>query len=126
MFVNPNSFVSEGATWSRINKDYDFLCVNMIHRVYWYSADGIINQKKSKLKIEKNNYYNAFFQLNETPLGNIFNKRYYRHLAFNYTKALFYYRDSKNRLKGVKFCCVFLIFLSVLPVRIWYKLKTIH
>jgi hypothetical protein len=123
MYDNPNSFVSEGATWNRINKDYDFLCVNVIHRKYWFSEDRLIYQKKSQLKIEKINYYTSFFQLNNASIRDVINKRYYHNLAFNYTKALFYYRDKENSLKGLELFVVAFIFVCLIPIRALLKLN---
>jgi glycosyltransferase involved in cell wall biosynthesis len=124
IITNPNSFISEGVTWNRINKDYDFLCINTVHRKYWYSSDGIIQQKKPRLKIEKQNYYNSYFQLIDLPNLEMLKYAYYHNFAFNYIKALFYYRDPSHSLEGTKFFLTFLLFIKVFPGRLIQVLRT--
>nr|MUH41045.1 glycosyltransferase family 2 protein [Zobellia laminariae] len=66
-FTNPNSRVNPSVSWNRINKHYDFLCVNMVHRTYCLSEDGYILQKKTRLKVEKRHYYSSFYELQNVP-----------------------------------------------------------
>lgn len=121
---NPNSHISPSVTWNKINMEYDFLCVNIIHRTYWYTKDGIIHKKKSKLKIEKRNYYSSFYYLIEIPTKTILSQKFNRNTAFNYIKASFYYKDPKNNLKGMKLILCFIAFCFVIPQRILYKFKS--
>lgn len=122
IYTNKNSHIGPGVTWNRINRDYDFLCVNVIHRTYWYTPNSIINQKKSKLKIEKRNYYGATLELKNQNIGNILSKRYYRNLAFKYIKSLFYYKDENLKLSNLKLVVSTLVFIYVLPSRIFDKI----
>lgn len=107
-YHNDNTIhIGESATWTRINKNYDFLCVNIIHRIYYHSADGLINQKKTKLKIAKVKYYTSYHQLCNTPAMQILKNRYYRYLAFEYIKANISYTDQEFKLKiGKKLICI--------------------
>jgi len=122
MCYNANSFVSESATWYRINKDFDFLCVNLIHRKYWHSEDGLIHQKKSKLKIAKIGYYTSYYQLSEVVPFQILKRKYFRLLAFEYTKTSFYYIDKKKQLSFLKTIICFLIFIFYAPQRLTRKI----
>lgn len=124
MFHNDNTkYIGESATWERINKKYDFLCLNKVHRLYWHSEDGIMQSKKSTLKSAKIKYYTAYYQLNSNSLGRIFRYGYYRNLAFEYIKASFKYVDKKNKIGGIKLLGCYLIFLFQLPFRAINKLK---
>jgi len=122
MCYNPNSFIGESATWYRINKDYDFLCLNRIHRKYWHTEDGLIHQKKSKLKTAKIKYYTSFYQLNPSTLGEIIRYPHLRTLAFEFTNASFYYSDKNKKLSLLKRGLCFLLFLSKIPKRIISKI----
>ena len=122
MCYNENSFIGESATWYRINTDFDFLCLNICHRTYFDSEDGMINQKKSKLKIAKIKYYTAYFQLKNTAAKNVIGIRYFRYLAFDYIKASFLYSDREISLRSYKWIACLIAFLSVLPRRILSKL----
>lgn len=122
MYNNEQSFVSEGATWNRINKDYDFLCVNLVHRIYWYSENGLIHKKKSRLTIEKNQYYTSYFQLKDLSALTILKYRFYRGIAFNFVKAFYFYRDKTHSLNGPLFLASIAAFFIVLPRKILYRL----
>lgn len=116
-FTNPNSRVSPSISWNRINKKYDFLCVNIIHRTYFSNPDGISLQKKSTLKIMKRLYYSAFYELQSASVKNIFRYPYYRHQAFSYVKALRYYRDRETNIGGFKLFVLYIIFILTLPLK---------
>ncbi|SHJ38538.1 glycosyltransferase family 2 protein [Pseudozobellia thermophila] len=122
MYNNENSFVSEGATWNRINKDYDFLCVNLVHRIYWYSENGLIHKKKSRLSIEKNQYYTSYFQLKDLSVLTILKYSFYRGIAFNFVKAFYFYRDKTHSLKWSLFLASIVAFFVVLPQKVLYRL----
>lgn len=126
MYVNANSHISPGVTWNKINKDYDFLCVNVIHRTYWFTEDGIIHQKKSKLKIEKRNYYSSLFTLRNIRSLKILEHRFYRKAAFDYIKSSFYYSDTELKLMGTKKCLAWLSFLLIVPKRVFGKVFNSH
>ncbi|CAZ97905.1 glycosyltransferase family 2 protein [Zobellia galactanivorans] len=118
MHYNPNSHIGPGVTWNIINKDYDFLCLNMVHRTYWYTKDGIIQQKKSRLKVEKRNYYSSYYQLEKVNTYLILREPYYRKVAFNYIKARFFYKDKTTRLGNLRFLACAIAFCITLPKRI--------
>ena len=122
MCYNHNSFIGESATWYRINKDYDFLCLNIIHRKYWHTEDGLIHQKKSKLKTAKIKYYTCYHQLNTSKISDIIRHSYFRKLAFEFTKASFYYTDKENKLSTMKQIVCFFIFLFLVPKRLLFKI----
>lgn len=122
MYHNDNSFVSESATWTRINKDFDYLCLNIVHRKYWYSGDGLIHQKKSKLKNYKISYYTSFYQLQSTSNRDICSQPYYRNLAFEFIKSTYYYSDPLNKLNSIKKILCWLIFIYKLPRALMSKL----
>ncbi|UZO80243.1 glycosyltransferase family 2 protein [Aquimarina sp. ERC-38] len=114
MFYNENAaYVSEGATWNSINKKYDFLCTNKVHRTYWFSAEGLIQQKKSKIKRAKIRYYSSYYQLYTANTLEIYSKKYYRNLAFEFIKAYLIYRDQKCSLSSSKLFISFLSFLRI-------------
>jgi len=121
-FTNPNSRVNPSVSWNRINKHYDFLCVNIFHRTYCYSEDGYINQKKSRLKVEKRHYYSSFFELEEIPAIKILKEPYYREIGFNYMKSLYFYRDKEIHLSGSRLMMSILAFCLVFPKKVINRL----
>jgi len=124
MFHNDNTkYIGESATWERINKDYDFLCLNKVHRLYWHSEDGIMSSKKSTLKTSKIKYYTACYQLKGNSIKTIIRYGYYRNLAFEYCKASFNFQDKECKLNGFKLLGCYLIFLFQLPFRAINKLR---
>ncbi|MGY8913733.1 MAG: glycosyltransferase family 2 protein [Flavobacteriales bacterium] len=122
IYTNINSHIGPSVTWNRINREYDFLCINIVHRKYWFTDDGLIHEKKSKLKIEKRIYYSALLELKEVYLLDILGKKHYRQLAFNYVKSTFYYSDAKLKLNGAKGYIAWFAFLLVLPGRVSGKI----
>ena len=121
-YTNPNSRVSPSISWNRINKYYDFLCVNIVHRTYFHNAEGLSHQKKSQLKIQKRIYYSAYFELYDGRLKDIISTNYYREMAFSYIRSSFTYKDDKLKLKGFKLLIVFLMFLIKIPSRVINKI----
>ncbi|MBQ4915639.1 glycosyltransferase family 2 protein [Maribacter sp. MMG018] len=122
MYVHPKSFISEAATWNRINEDYDFLCVNTVHRRYWFSEDGLIHQKKPYKEIQKVNYYTAYYHLIKSNFKEILYTSHYRGVAFNYTRSSLYYRDNQLKLRGNRLLAAWLAFLSFLPGKLLSKI----
>ena len=118
MYHSDHSFISEGTTWNRINKEYDFLCVNIFHRIYYASPDGLILKKKSRLRIEKIKFYGSYYQLKGTSIKDIFTNKYYHYLAFNYVKSSMIYKNRDITLEPYKVFCCFLIFIWLTPVRL--------
>ena len=122
MFVNPNSFISEGATWDKINSTYDYLCVNSVHRVYWHTTGGLIHQKKSKLSIQKHTYFTSLAHLEKASYSQIVLTQHYRRIAFNYIKAKLSYSNSEYKLDSTKFVWVAIAFIIYLPHKIIHKI----
>ncbi|SIS51263.1 Glycosyltransferase involved in cell wall bisynthesis [Zobellia uliginosa] len=116
-FTNPNSRVDPSVSWNRINKHYDFLCVNIVHRTYCISEDGYIQQKKSRLKVEKRHYYSSFLELKHISPFTIIKEPYYRNTAFSYIKSSYFYYDKENSLDTKRFITCLLTFLILLPSR---------
>jgi len=113
-FHNDNTIhIGESATWTKINQSYDFLCVNLVHRTYYHSPEGLINQKKTSLKVAKIKYYTSFYQLKDISSVQLLKNRYYRYLAFEYVKSNIYYSDKKINLSiGKRLICI-LPFIAV-------------
>ncbi|WP_299799157.1 glycosyltransferase family 2 protein [uncultured Maribacter sp.] len=118
MFHSDQSFISESATWNRINKDYDYLCVNVFHRVYYSSPDGYIQKKKTRLELEKVKYYNAYYQLYETTISDIYKFEYFRSYAFDYIKSRLTFKDSQISLDRIKTINCLIIALGFIPKKI--------
>ena len=118
MYHSEHSFISEGATWNRINKKYDFLCINIFHRVYFASPDGLILKKKTRLELEKIKFYNSYYQLHETSLNNIIRYRYYHQFAFDHIRSQFTYSDKNLKLGYLKMILCLIIAVLFLPVRL--------
>lgn len=122
-FHNDNTkYIGESATWAKINKKYDFLCVNMVHRIYWHSDDGYMQQQKSRLKASKINYYTSYYQLKFVSFTDIIKYKYYRNLAFEYIKSGYFYTDKSERLNALKRVASTIAFLTVLPKRIFARI----
>lgn len=124
MYVNENSnIIQESHTWNRINADYDFLCVNVAHRCYHYTSDGLIAKKKSKEETARIYYYGSFFGLKDVPLSDIISHKYYRSLAFEYVKSSLYYTDRSLKLSFTKTIVCIIIFVVKLPKRLMKKIR---
>ncbi|TLF44553.1 glycosyltransferase family 2 protein [Maribacter aurantiacus] len=121
MYVHPNSFISEAATWNKINSEYDFLCVNMVHRRYWYSETGMIHQKKSYKQIQKVIFYTSYYHLKEAPTKEIITTTHYRNIAFNFIRSSFFVKDSNIKLGTSKKTICLLIFLLLFFPRLLRK-----
>jgi glycosyltransferase involved in cell wall biosynthesis len=123
MFHNDESFISEGATWNKINKKYDFLCVNIFHRIYFHSPDGYIQKQKTRLELEKIKYYNSYYQLYETSISDMYKYEYFQNFAFDYIKSKLTYSDPKLKLSNIKTINCLVIGLLFTPKRILAYLK---
>lgn len=108
------TYIPENATWKRINQDYDFLCVNMIHRKYYSSPDGIIQKKKKRIEWEKRKYYRTYYELYNTSCFLILTHHYFRRYAFEYLKARFYHKDKTAKLDFKRtLCCIIPALLNI-------------
>ena len=114
---NDNSFISESSTWNRINREYDFLLINIFHRKYYHSEDGLIQTKKKRIDIEKQKFYNSYYQLNEISSVNIIKFKFFHRYLFDYTKSKFHYKNRDLSLSFNKSTIALIIFLIYLPYR---------
>ncbi len=121
-FTNSNSRVSPSVSWNRINKNHDFLCLNIIHRTYFSNPEGLTQQPKSKLKVIKRVYYSAYYELESATLIKILSANYYRNMAYSYIKSRLTYVDQKTKLRGIKLILVFLVFLGSIPLKLISKI----
>lgn len=117
MFVNSKSFISESATWNKINMEYDFLCINVIHRKYFHSIDGLIHSSKSNITIQKKNFYTSFYHLKNAKYSDIIFYRHYHGIAFNFIKSKIFYNDSVFKLTLEQSISTWLAFFWTLPTR---------
>ncbi len=103
MFENENIYlIGESATWDRINKTYDFLCSNLIHRTYWISEDGLILTKKPKIINAKIKYYTSYYKLVDSTFYGIIKYPYLRKQGLSYVKSSFLYKDKELSLNFTK------------------------
>lgn len=123
MYLVDNCHVPESVTWNAINRDYDFLCVNVFHRVYFHSNDGLIATKVDKIKAARAYFYGSFFELDKASIYEILLYGYYRTLAFDFVKSTFYFSNKKMNFSFVKNFFLFLIFLFKLPKRLFSKIS---
>ncbi|WP_405415792.1 glycosyltransferase family 2 protein [Maribacter sp. Asnod1-A12] len=118
MYHNDSSFISESATWNNINKKYDFLCVNIFHRKYFHSPDGLILKEKTRIEIEKKKYYNSYYQLKDTSIKDILRYKYYWNYAFDYIHSRLNYKDQDLKLDIQKHSVSIILTLIFLPIKI--------
>ncbi|MFD2098852.1 glycosyltransferase family 2 protein [Flagellimonas iocasae] len=121
MYSNELCHIGESATWHTINIDFDFLHLNMVHRMYYDSEDGLINKKRPKLKSAMTKYFTAYHQLAEVKPFNIIKYRYYNSLAFNYMKSKIFFGFERKSLSSLKNIICFLIFLFLLPYTVLHR-----
>ncbi len=114
-------YVPESTTWNRINKKFDFLCVNICHRTYWRSEDGIMATPKSKLANAKIYYYATYYQLRDLPISEWISYTFYRQLAFEHIKSRCYYKDNSKKLSARKLILAWGLFILIAPLRILKK-----
>lgn len=122
MYALPNCHIQESQTWNSINKEYDFLCVNKAHRLYFNSSDGIMATKISKKKNVKQKYYNSYYGLKDVNIKDMISHIFFADLSFNYVAALLFYRDKKNQLTLTKILISCLIFLFLSPIKLFNKI----
>ncbi|NNK88857.1 MAG: glycosyltransferase family 2 protein [Flavobacteriaceae bacterium] len=122
MYVHQQCHVEESATWNRINRDYLFLCVNLAHRTYYESQDGMILRKKSTSELAAINYVSTYYDLANASIKEIIRHKFFRLRAFDHIKSRLHFNDKKLVLSPSKRIISFLIFLFVLPKRLIKKL----
>lgn len=122
MFSNPVAHIEESQTWNSINKKYDFLCLNIAHRSYFDSPDGLIASKKSRKQVAMAGYYSSYYALRDVKTFEIIKYKYYRTQAFNYFKSWLFYSDNKLKLSFPKLLMCFIIFIVYMFKRLIRKL----
>lgn len=122
MYLGNNCHVRESITWNEINRLYDFLCINVAHRVYYHSIDGLMATKVDNLKLARSYFYGNFHELKKASITQILVYSYYRSLAFDYIKSTFYYSNKNLKFSFLKYITILLIFLSNIPKRLLKKI----
>lgn len=122
MYAQANCYIEESQTWNRINKKHDFLCVNLVHRRYYYSPDGIIATKKSRLTLSKLKFYNSYYGLKEITINELISHKFYWNMAFDYISGSIYFTDKAVKLPTNKFWISLVVFLLMSPKRLLNKL----
>ncbi|MBR9913760.1 MAG: glycosyltransferase family 2 protein [Algicola sp.] len=123
LYADSESHVEESQTWNRINKKYDFLCVNKVFLKAHVSPNSLITSKKSRKQIARGGYYSAYYALKDVKTNDIFKYKYYRTQAFNYVKSWLFYSDKSLRLKPLKLMACLLVFLAYIPKRLIRKVR---
>ncbi|WP_299274640.1 glycosyltransferase family 2 protein [uncultured Psychroserpens sp.] len=121
MYTSHKCHIQESHTWNAINKKFDFLCVNIAHRCYFSSEDGLIASKKSRKDLAMVYYYGGYYGLLDVSISEIFKHKYYRNLAFDYFKSRLLFSDKKLKLGSFKFLVSGLIFIVRFPKRLIKK-----
>ncbi|OUS02945.1 hypothetical protein A9Q86_02540 [Flavobacteriales bacterium 33_180_T64] len=122
MFSSPFTHIEESQTWNSINKTYDFLCLNIAHRCYYYSPDGIMASKKTRKQLSISSYYSSYYGLKDVSLNQMIKHKHYRHLAFNYAKSRLFYSNKNLKLSFNQLFVSIIIFLFRIPKSILKKI----
>ena len=123
LYSQPNCHIGESHTWNAINREHDFLCVNIAHLTAHFSEVSLINSKKSKKRLATGYYYSSYYGLKDVPTSEIIKHKFYRNLAFEYIKSRFTFSDKKLKLSTGKYLLSLLIFLGLLPLRLYKKVS---
>ena len=122
MILSDECHIGESHTWNKINRTFDFLCVNKAHRIYFYSEDGLIATKSSKEKLAKVYYNSSLIELKDTSIAHIIKYKFYRFYAFQYIKSNSILKRNTKHLSKLKKAICFILFLSMLPLKTIKKL----
>ena len=114
--------IGESHTWNRINKKYDFVCVNIAHLKAHVTNDSLITSKKARKTEARAAYYSTYYCLKDVAVKDIAFYKYYRSLAFEYAKSKMFYSDDKLKLSVSKYIASLVIFLIQIPKRALKKL----
>ncbi|MGG5486070.1 glycosyltransferase family 2 protein [Gaetbulibacter sp. PBL-D1] len=118
MILSDECHIGESHTWNHINRSFDFLCINIAHRIYFHSNDGLIATKTSKERKAKVYYNSALIELENVSLNDIIKYKFYRFYAFQYIKSNLYLKRRTNRLSFVKKLTCFVIFMLNIPLKL--------
>lgn len=122
LYSDEKCHIGESHTWNRINKKYDFLCLNIHHLKAHVTPESLITAKRSRKLEARASYYSSYYGLKDVALRDILKYPYYRFLAFEYVKSKFYYSDNKLKLSFQKYLICVLIFIIQIPKRLLNKL----
>lgn len=121
-YSQKNCHIGESHTWNKINKNYDFLCLNVPLLKAHYTEDSLITSKKSRKEVAIGYYYSSYYGLRDIKWVDIISYRHYRYLAFEYIKSKLYFSDRNIKLSFSKTILCFVIFALSSPKRLLYKI----
>lgn len=122
LFHDSVAHIGESHTWNRINKVYDFVCLNTYYLKAHITTDSLITSKKSRNTLARGAYYSAYYALKDVEPSQILSFSYYRYMAFEYVKSKFYFSDDHLKLSFIKYLTSIFIFLTQIPGRLLNKL----
>uniref|UniRef100_UPI00404A0A03 glycosyltransferase family A protein n=2 Tax=Gelidibacter sp. TaxID=2018083 RepID=UPI00404A0A03 len=122
LYSDTESHIEESQTWDKINREYDFLCINISHLKVYKTPNSLITSQKTRYQISRSEYYSAYYGLIDISLIDIIKHKHFRSLAFNYVKSKFFYSDKKLKLSKYQYFVSIIIFLINAPYRILNKL----
>ena len=123
MFSVNKIYIEESHTWNKINKNYDFVCLNMVHRLYYNSPDGSMAKTVSKKDTARRKFYNSYFGLVDTKFLSLIKYPYYWELMFKHTSYKLYFNDRQFKLGFLKNSLAVIVFIIKLPFRVFIKIK---
>ena len=118
LYSDKKCHIGESHTWNRINKKYDFLCVNTAYLKAHVTNISLITSKKSRITESRASYYSAYYGLKDVNVNEIISHSYYQSLAFEYAKSKIFYSDSHLKLSHLKYLVSIVFFLIQIPNRI--------
>lgn len=122
MYAQKKLYIEESHTWNIINKKYDFICLNIAHRTYFDSPDGIMATKICSSENAKRKFYNSYYGLHDIDFKKGLLRGYYRELMFQHVSAMIYFKDVNYRFKFGQYLICLLAFLLMIPGRLFQKL----
>lgn len=122
LYTDKFSHIGESHTWNRINKTYDFLCINSTFLKAYVTQNSLITSKKPRKVKARGAYYSSYYALKEVPAIELVQYNYYKLLAFEYIKSKFYYSDNKFKLSRCKLYVSWVIFITEFPIRMLKKI----
>lgn len=122
LYSDSEAHVEESQTWNRINKKYDFLCVNKAFLKAHVSPNSLITSKKNRKQVSRAGYYSSYYALKDVKSSEILKYEYYKDQAFNYFKSWLFYSDGKLKLSLSKLLICAFIFMLYIPNRLINKI----
>ena len=123
MYSLKKIYIEESHTWNRINKKYDFVCLNLAHRTYYNSPDGIMAKTVSTKDNARRKFYNSYFGLLDIKFSSLLKHPYYWELLFKHVSSKFYFNDKQFKIGLTKNSLAILVFIIKLPFRVFVKIK---